>query len=137
MTARNLSSQERQALRRWLFKSHGVRLPRASNAVLFEMEYSLFAIELVSLPKLRIWKDRDHEDLLLSFEIVPGITTLSRLFGFFGDPRDAGERQLKRKEIELRAAAELGQIWWGTESLEDRPELTSILQYFPEPQKRF
>jgi hypothetical protein len=133
MTVRKLTRHERKAWHGWILKSHGLRNFQAASPVCFEMEYSLYAFELSSTPGLRVWRDRDHDDLLISFEIFPECTTISRLFVASQLFQSSTDRQLKRMEVELQAAAKLGQLWWGTETLKDSPHLTTILQYFPEP----
>jgi len=83
---------------------------------------------------LELRQERQGDTILATFEIISGIRIIANIWRSLELPplpvRWGGD--LAKAKAQMIKSAANGQIWSGTETLKDPPQMTSILYWFPE-----
>src|SRR5579871_4410778 len=123
MKRRMATRKEVQAWKRWLRQSHGTAVPRGLTLWRWEGAYVFYGVLLGSLRDAKLWGDPDSDFPFLTLTIFPRVQTVSRIL--MDRPwRVRGARAYQRLETQLQRASQEGRLWWGVESLVQRPWIT-------------
>jgi hypothetical protein len=134
MIVTRLNALELKKWNKWLKVSHGIDAWSGHAVYQCALDYTLFLTPIRSLVGLCARNQHNNDGVVASFEISPGIRTIANVWGKpLATPvgtcvltdRDSWEK-------ELISLASTGNVWWGTEQLNDSPWMTSILYVAPE-----
>ena len=134
MTISPLNSHEIKKWSRWLLRSYGIRSLPGQTIYSVTVDYPMILTPLYELMDLELRQERQGDAIMATFEIISGIRTIANIWRSLELPplpvRWAVD--LAKAKAQIIKSAANGQIWWGTETLKDPPQMTSILYWFPE-----